>query len=368
MARQTLRLFVDTPGSASGQKAIAQAAAILRSGGTVAFATETVYGLGANALDPAAIARIFEAKQRPSWDPLIVHIADREMLPQVSRETSPQAQLWMDAFWPGPLTLLLPRSSEIPPEVTAGRDRVGVRMPAHPVALALLRAAAIPIAAPSANLFGHVSPTSADHVFADLDGRIDAVLDAGSTNLGLESTVVDTVPETPGGNCLLYRPGAISLLDLAAVWPKIEAYRSPLAAKPATPENPATIASARAALPSPGVDLRHYAPRAVLTLIEHDAAQAGNLVAALESAKGTKTGVLLPAGLLPAESLKALPPDIEVFPWGDWSRPEELAQRLFLGLRTLDLTQVASIICPLPLEQGIGIALCDRLRKAARRS
>jgi L-threonylcarbamoyladenylate synthase len=368
MARQTLRLFVDTPDSASGQKAIAQAAAILRTGGTVAFATETVYGLGANALDPVAVARIFEAKRRPSWDPLIVHIADREMLPRVSRETSPQAQLWMDAFWPGPLTLLLPKGKAIPPEVTAGRERVGVRMPAHPVALALLRAAGIPIAAPSANLFGHVSPTTADHVFADLDGRIDAVLDAGSTELGLESTVVDTVPETPSGNCLLYRPGAISLLDLAAVWPKIEAYNSAAAAKAAMPENPATVAAVRAALPSPGVDLRHYAPRAVLTLVEHDAAQAGNLVAAVKNAGATKTGVLLPAGLLPAAALEALPENLEVFPWGDWSCPEELAQRLFLGLRTLDLKQVVRIICPLPQEQGIGIAVCDRLRKAARRS
>jgi len=223
--RITLRLDAAEPAD------ITRAAEILRNGGTVAFPTETVYGLGANALSPEAVEKIFIAKQRPHWDPLIVHIAHREMLHQVwndktennsvilseaSRGLSREAQSkdpdearpastarpflpsasartiqsLIEKFWPGPLTLLLPRTEKIPDAVTAGRPLVGVRMPAHAVALELIRQAAVPIAAPSANLFGHTSPTTAAHVLADLDGRIDAVLDAGPTTIGLESTVI----------------------------------------------------------------------------------------------------------------------------------------------------------------------------------
>ena len=150
--------------TAEAQAALAQAAALLRAGGTVAFPTETVYGLGANALNAAAVAGIFAAKQRPAWDPLIVHVSDAAMLASVVKEISPAAQKLMDAFWPGPLTLLLPKHAHVPMEVTAGRPLVGVRMPAHPVARALIAAAQLPIAAPSANRFGCVSPTTAAHV------------------------------------------------------------------------------------------------------------------------------------------------------------------------------------------------------------
>src|SRR6187402_1330401 len=165
------------------------AAEILRGGGTVAFPTETVYGLGANALDADAVEKIFAAKQRPHWDPLIVHISSLEMLSTIVSAVPERARMLMEAFWPGPLTLLLPRNLSLPLAVTAGRDLVGVRMPAHPVALDLIRRAGAPIAAPSANLFGHVSPTSAAHVLADLDGAIDAIVDGGSTSVGVESTV-----------------------------------------------------------------------------------------------------------------------------------------------------------------------------------
>jgi L-threonylcarbamoyladenylate synthase len=167
--RQTERL---------GRDGLKRAAAMLREGGLVAFPTETVYGLGANALDAAAVAGIFAAKERPRWDPLIVHGADVAMIERVA-VVSGEARGLMEAFWPGPLTLLLPRTAAVPDGVTAGRDLVGVRIPAHALALELLGLAGVPVAAPSANRFGHTSPTTAEHVLADLDGRIDAVVDGG---------------------------------------------------------------------------------------------------------------------------------------------------------------------------------------------
>ena len=215
---KTLRLIVDPLNLRSGaaDAALETAAVILRSGGLVALPTETVYGLGANAFDPAAVAQIFAAKQRPAWDPVIVHIAPRdarkekqndplwEAMPDGLVEEIPEAaRRLIEAFWPGPLTLLLPRGHAVPDAVTAGRQLVGVRMPAHPVALELIRRAGVPVAAPSANLFGHISPTTAEHVLADLDGRIDAVLDAGPTDHGVESTVLDPC-RSP---MVIYRPG-----------------------------------------------------------------------------------------------------------------------------------------------------------------
>ncbi len=353
MASRTLRLTVapSSLNSDHNRSAIEQAAAILRAGGTVAFPTETVYGLGANALDSAAVAKIFAAKQRPSWDPLIVHVADRQGLAAIVTAIPEPAALWLHRFTPGPLTLLLPRASSIPDAVTAGRPLVAVRIPAHPVAQALLRASGVPIAAPSANLFGHVSPTTAAHVLADLDGRIDAVLDGGPTEHGLESTVVDPCASP----CLVYRPGAVTLEQLAAVWPAVALYQ------------PAGAASGgREALPAPGVGLRHYAPRARLILVEYGTGQAERFIAAVHSAPGQRTGVLLPSEFLP-EPLNADPlTKLIVMPWATWSRPDQLAHGLFAALRALDDAQVERIVCPLPAAEGMGTALCDRLRKAAR--
>ena len=254
---KTLRLKVDPDNmqSAETRHAIAQAAAILRSGGLVALPTETVYGLGANALDAEAVERIFAAKQRPSWDPIIVHIAgpvaDNPMLANLVTEVPDAAGRLMEAFWPGPLTLLLARSKNVPDAVTAGRPLVGVRMPAHPVALALIEQAGVPVAAPSANIFSHISPTTAEHVLDDLDGRIDAVLDAGPTLHGVESTVLDPC-QNP---MMIYRPGAVTAEQIRALAGAVEMFQ------PALREAP------REALPSPGVGLRHYAPRARLVLI-----------------------------------------------------------------------------------------------------
>jgi L-threonylcarbamoyladenylate synthase len=338
---QTLRL-TSTPDD------LARAARILRSGGLVAFPTETVYGLGANALDPDAVARIFAAKQRPAWDPVIVHIAEADMLLQIAAEVPPPAQSLIEQFWPGPLTLLLPRTSAIHDSVTAGRSLVGVRIPAHSVAFELIRLAGVPIAAPSANRFGHTSPTTAEHVLADLDGRIDAIVDAGPTPHGVESTVLDPT-QNP---VVIYRPGAVTLEQIRAVAGSGHLYESQPKSK--SPEG----------LPSPGVGIRHYAPHARLILIEAPDAE---LPAALAQVAANQAQARIGI-LLPGEFAHAAPPHAAIFDWGSWIKPEELAARLYAGLRALDDAGCNLILCPLPTAQGIGAALRDRLRKAATRS
>jgi L-threonylcarbamoyladenylate synthase len=352
---KTERLSVD-PGrlqSPEAVQALARAADILRAGGLVALPTETVYGLGAHALDPAAVERIFAAKERPAWDPVIVHIASLSMLHRLVTEVSEAAGLLMKAFWPGPLTLLLPRSAEVPDAVTAGLPLVGVRMPAHPVALALIRRAGVPIAAPSANLFGHVSPTTAAHVLEDLDGRIDAVLDAGPALHGVESTVLD-VSQSP---MRIYRPGAITedqINDqIREVAGRVEFYR-----ESAEPDSiPAQ------ALPAPGVGLRHYSPRARLVLVEAPLGELGaRLADAARKESGVRLGVMLPAEVDAPNGNSAM----RIFPWGRWSAPEEMAESLYAGLRTLDAAGCDVILCPLPPAEGVGAAIRDRLRKAAR--
>ena len=341
---------------AGSPEAIAHAAQILRRGGLVAFPTETVYGLGANALSAFAVESIFRAKQRPHWDPLIVHVSDRTMLEQVC-VVPRAAEALMARFWPGPLTLLLPRTAEIPDAVTAGRALVGVRMPAHPVALELIRQAGVPIAAPSANTFGHTSPTTAAHVLGDLDGRIDAVLDGGATSVGLESTVVKLYhdPEEHWDGLVIYRPGAIDR-------PMLDQVLGAGSAHPYTMFE--TSAGEPTSLPSPGVSLRHYAPSAKLILVS-----------------GAGTGKLTNLSLVEAidmvydgtEIIGVMLPDRwncscaqRVFAWGPWRDGEVLAQRLYSGLRELDAAGATTIVCPVPEIPGIGDAIRDRLEKAAR--
>lgn len=351
---KTLRLTVDTAqlNTPASIEALDRAAGILRAGGLVALPTETVYGLGANALDGEAVGRIFEAKRRPAWDPVIVHVANtaggEPIVEGLVRGVPEAARRLMDAFWPGPLTLLLPRSAAVPDAVTAGRPLVGVRMPAHPVALEVIRRAGVPVAAPSANAFGHTSPTTAEHVLHDLDGRIDAVLDAGPTEHGVESTVLD-----PGQSpMLIYRPGAVTAEQIRAVAGAVEFFKvaGPLTEQP------------REALPSPGVGLRHYAPRARLVLVEAPFPDlADRLAEAARGWPGERVGCMLPQGV-------AAPGGASVYDWGRWEMPEELAQRLYAGLRALDGQGCGVILCPLPPARGIGAALRDRLRKAASSS
>jgi L-threonylcarbamoyladenylate synthase len=346
---KTLRLIVE-PGKLETQEAqeeMDRAAEILRSGGLVALPTETVYGLGANALDEEAVARIFAAKQRPAWDPVIVHIADEKMLDQLVVEVPERARLLMKAFWPGPLTLLLPRSTAVPDSVTAGRPLVGLRMPAHPVALELIRRAGVPVAAPSANLFGHISPTTAAHVLQDLDGRIDAVLDAGPTLHGVESTVLDPC-QCP---MVIYRPGAVTSVQIRDIAGAVEVFESSgeLAQTPTE------------ALPSPGVGLRHYAPRARLVLVDAPLAELGMRLAEMAQDEPLeRPGIMLPAEVSLPEGFSSA----AVFAWGRWSAPRELARELYAGLRALDAKGCTLILCPLPPALGIGAAIRDRLRKA----
>jgi L-threonylcarbamoyladenylate synthase len=349
---KTLRLKVDPGDLASEQSAAAlsRAAAILRSGGTVAFPTETVYGLGANALDAAAVERIFEAKARPSWDPLIVHVTTDAQLQSVTGEIPVRARPLMDAFWPGPLTLLLPKGAMLPAIVTAGRGRVGVRMPSHPVARRLIDLAQVPIAAPSANRFGRPSPTRAEFVLEDLDGRIDAVIDAGETTLGLESTVVDVCDEPP----VLYRPGMVTCEELQAVLGTIVRYREPEGTSLA-PE----------AQPSPGVGLKHYSPRARLILFELIDGEELLQTAQRLRDRGEVVGIMLPESPHALARSQDLPGCL-IYPWGKWADIQELARRFFAGLRELDSAGATVILCPLPQEEGLGRAIRDRLLKAAR--
>ena len=333
----------------SGESGLQRAAELLRGGGTVAFPTETVYGLGANALDAVAVAKIFQAKQRPGWDPVIVHVCDREMLDRVagiSQAIASKVEALMSAFWPGPLTLLLPRTAAVPDSVTAGRPLVGVRMPGHPVALSLIQAAGVPIAAPSANRFGRISPTTAAHVLEDLDGRIDAVLDGGSTAVGVESTVLDV------GEMLIYRPGAVTAAMIASVAGEVRIFAATETAMAETVED-----AAPESLPSPGVGLRHYAPRARLLLVDNEKEMRDTLLNLAGS--GEHIGIMLPDGWNPGVKARE-------FHWGPWGENEILARRLFAGLRELDEQGVAVILCPMPNSGGLGDALRDRLQKAAR--
>lgn len=351
---KTLRLLVDAhdPESRASRESIARAADILRGGGTVAFPTETVYGLGAYALSAEAVEKIFVAKQRPAWDPLIVHIGDAKMLDAVAADVPENAARLMDVFWPGPLTLLLSKQKAVPDVVTAGLPRVGVRMPAHPVAQALLRAAGIPVAAPSANTFGRTSPTRADHVAEDLDGRIDAILDGGESTHGLESTVVDVRDD----GCSIYRPGVVTLEQLRAVCTgAVTMHRG----EDGSPNSGAGVEA-------PGLSIRHYAPRARLVLVE-------GVGEAQKTAFGTTARECEEAG----ETLGLMLPDAfqgavigrraRVYRWGTWTDEEELAQRLFAGLRWLDGVGATAIVCPVPASKGIGAAIRDRLHRAAAR-
>lgn len=322
--------------------ALLEAARILRAGGLVAFPTETVYGLGANALDATAVEKIFAAKQRPRWDPVIVHVTDAVAARELALAWPDAAEQLAAAFWPGPLTMLLPRAAMIPSICTAGREKVGLRVPSHPVARALIAAAGVPIAAPSANRFGHTSPTTAEHVLADLDGRIDAIVDAGPCEVGVESTVLDptTVP------AMIYRPGGVTAEQIRHLLGDVAVAQRTISGE-VPPES----------LESPGLGIRHYAPRALLLLVESEA----ELRRVLQrESHSHRVGVLLPGGWATPDA------DVTVVPWGSWSEPESLARDLYVQMRALDQLGVELMVCPLPPAAGIGLAIRDRLRKAAK--
>ncbi len=349
LPRQTLLLQTAPDGLPS--TALTEAATLLRSGELVAFPTETVYGLGADATNAEAVRAIFSAKERPYSDPLIVHIPDAEQLPLVASEIPDVAWQLAARFWPGPLTLVLPRASRIPALVAAGGSTVGVRVPSHPVAQALLREAGVPVAAPSANRFMHTSPTTAQHVLADLDGRIAAILDGGPCTVGVESTVLDLTADPPR----VLRPGGVPLEALRAMLPQVEGPRVPEGTSGESTDEPSH---------APGQMQRHYAPRTPLVVFD---AQGPEALAALRHEatqameRGERVGILLPD-----EEADALA-DLQVViarlgPVGDLA---EISRRLYAALRALDEQSLDLILTHTFGQEGLGLALEDRLRRAA---
>jgi L-threonylcarbamoyladenylate synthase len=328
---------------------IAEAAAVIRAGRLVAFPTETVYGLGANALDAAAVAGIFTAKDRPTQDPLIVHLASVDDLPGVVRDISETARRLADAFWPGPLTILMPRHADLPLGVTSGLDTVAVRVPAHPVARALLQAAGRPIAAPSANRFGFTSPTTAQHVYADLAGRIEMILDGGSTTIGVESTVLDISVQP----ARILRPGGVSREALEEMLGAVEVFDGAAAEAEQKP------------LPSPGMMSRHYAPRATLILFQGVETQAVIRCmcqqAGLYLQQGERVGVLVAE-----EDRSAFAKlDVTVKTIGPADDALQIAKNLYAGLRGLDESGMSVILARDFGEKGLGLAILDRLQRAS---
>ncbi len=327
---------------------IERAALVLRGGGLVAFPTETVYGLGANALDAAAVRRIFEAKERSPSDPVIVHIAELSDLAHIVREVPQSARALAARFWPGPLTLVLPKRPEVPDEVTAGLDTVAVRQPSHPVAAALIRAAGVPIAAPSANLFTRTSATTAQHVLDDLGGRIDMVLDGGPTRVGVESTVV-AIDEA---GIHILRPGAVPMEAIEA------------ALREDAIDVTVTLARPRTRMASPGLLGKHYAPRADLCYIRGEPGAAlARLREELAAERGRLVGLLLAEE--DVEALGELARDARLALLGPTRDPDVMAQRLYAGLRALDSAGVEIIYARQPHGPGIIHAIDDRLRRAA---
>ncbi len=319
-----------------------------------AFPTETVYGLGADAFNSLAVAAIFAAKQRPMTDPVIVHIADMDDIAAVTdvswQDLPPNALQLAQKFWPGPLTMILPRGARVPLVATAGKDTVAVRMPSHPVARALIRMAGVPLAAPSANRFGHISPTTAQHVADDLGTRIAWIVDGGPSQVGVESTIVDVTTSQP----TLLRPGGVSAEELEAV----------LGEKLARPERFAV--QANEAAPAPGMLLSHYAPEAKLLVFHHKHIDLAWRAALQEIAAQTKisrrVGALAPQEYL-QQALAAGAAEAAVF--GAVGDAALAAQSLYAGLRALDKAQVSLIVTAIGQTDGIALALQDRLWRAA---
>ncbi|WRQ72955.1 MAG: L-threonylcarbamoyladenylate synthase [Methanosarcinales archaeon Met12] len=310
-------------------KALQDAGDIIRKGGLVAFPTETVYGLGADALNPQAVARIFEVKNRPRFDPLIVHIADFLEVERLCHSPNEKAEKLIERFWPGPLTITLLKSKVVPDIVTAGLSTVAIRMPAHPVALNLIKKAEVPIAAPSANPFGYLSPTTAEHVKEQIGEKVDMILDGGKCPIGVESTVIDLTEAEP----ILLRPGGLSLEEIEAVIGKIKL---------------STIDSSKPR--SPGQLPRHYSPRTPIKILKE---------VGFDMVQGKQVGLLAftyPKKKLPYKAVEVLSSH------GDL---REAAANFFTQLHRLDAAGLDIIYAePVP-EVGLGRAIMDRLRRAS---
>ena len=322
-----------------------KAGEILKSGGLVAFPTETVYGLGGDALNPEASAKIYAAKGRPSDNPLIVHIADMEALKVLASEVPEKAKLLADRFWPGPLTMIMPKSDAVPYATTGGLDTVAIRMPSHPAAQCLLRAVQLPIAAPSANRSGRPSPTNASHVIEDMDGRIDMIIDGGDVGIGVESTIVDLTGKQP----MLLRPGFITPQMLEQVL-------GPVAIDPAVYKQVSAAVHPKA----PGMKYRHYAPKADMEIVEGSReAVAAYINQKLAAQPEKKIGIL------------ATDENVRLYQGGfcesvgSHDSLAEVAHNLFRVLRDFDDAGVDMIYSESFSSQGEGMAVMNRLMKAA---
>ncbi len=327
---------------------IALATHAIAAGQLVAFPTETVYGLGADAFNPQAVDRIFAAKQRPFSDPLIVHLAHADELDRVAIDIPAGARRLADHFWPGPLTLVLRRAGRVAPNVAAGRNTVAVRVPSHPIAHALLQECGRPIAAPSANLFSRPSPTTARDVIEDLGGRIEMVLDGGPTVIGLESTVLDMTPERPR----LLRPGGVALEHLRELVPDLCVAAAPVVADLNSPQQ------------SPGTLLKHYAPRVPMILLRgrlDTAAATMHRVVNFLKREGVHPGLLVTDEEVPLYADLC----VETVSLGPGVDCERLGRSLFSHLRELDRLDVDVIIAREVEPVGIGVAINDRLFRAA---
>ena len=321
------------------------AGSILRSGGLVAFPTETVYGLGANGLDPEAVSRIFDAKGRPTDNPLILHVAKKSDVKDLWTRVPEEARLLMDTFWPGPLTLVFCRSSNVPDAVTAGLDTVAVRMPEHKTALALIRSAGVPIAAPSANLSGKPSPTTASHVKADLDGKVDVVIDGGTCRVGMESTVLSLV-----GSPTILRPGGITREMLEAIIGPVEIAKAVL--EPLGEDEKAA---------SPGMKYKHYAPSAQVLIAGGSPRQAAeNICIAYDLAEIAGKSCIIFA----TEQTQGFYRHRKYAIIGDRKNPATLCSSLFAALRQYG-DDADIIYCEALPEREMGLAYMNRLLRAA---
>jgi L-threonylcarbamoyladenylate synthase len=320
------------------KKLILTAAEVLRRGGLVAFPTETVYGLGADAFNADAVKQIFVAKGRPLDNPIIVHIASVPDLKALTDHVPEEAGRLIEKFWPGPLTLILKKSPDVPGDVTGGLDTVAVRMPQNKIALALIKALGHPIAAPSANLSGRPSGTTAGHVLQDFAGKIDMILDGGPVTVGVESTVLDLSQEPPA----ILRPGAVTQEDLVPLLGRVVMGRG-----------------AETRKRSPGTRYRHYSPRARVTLVEpNDEKAIARLID--QYAKGDKKVAVVARHFSSGRSTRAI---VRIMP----QELEEYARQIFAVLRELDELAVDEIIIEKTEEKGIGVAIMDRLKRAAAR-
>ena len=323
------------------QEEIAEAAAILREGGLLGIPTETVYGLGANGLDSDAVRRIFEAKGRPQDNPLILHIPGADWLTRYCRDIPPAAYALAEKFWPGPLTMILQRRDNVPNVTTGGLNTVGVRCPDHPVTLAIIEAAQVPVAAPSGNISGRPSPTCAQHMAEDMDGRINGIVDGGACGVGVESTIVDLTTPIPR----VLRPGGLPLESLREVLGEIAVDKAVLAPLSAG-EKPK----------APGMKYRHYAPKAPVTVVTGEARRTARYI---RGNLGEKTGVIC------FDEYREDFTGCVVECIGSVSDKAEQARRVFDALRAFDSTDVTEIFAQCPGDDGLGLAIANRLKKAA---